>query len=104
MFKISFTALLLSAAAPALAGQSSQTVNYGDLNLSSPAGAAAFQSRIDRAVRQICGSAHASDLNGQAQVRRCRSDSIAGVAARRDAVLAAANSPRTGGLAASGTR
>lgn len=97
-------ALLLSAAAPAFAEGNSQTVSYGDLNLSSPAGAVAFQGRIDRAIRQLCGSAYATDLNGQAEVRRCRAGTEAGIAAQRGAVLAAANSPRTGGLAAGGTR
>lgn len=97
-------ALLLSAAAPAIAGQSSQTVGYADLNVSSPAGIAALEGRLQRAVRQVCGSADPTDLGGQSQVRQCRAHAQAGIGPRRDAIRAAAVSPGSGGLAVGGTR
>jgi UrcA family protein len=97
-------ALLVAAATPAFAGPASRTIGYGDLSLSGPAGAARFQARIDRAIRVLCGTAHPTDLNDLADVRRCRADLETGIAARRAAILAAANAPRTGDLAAAGTR
>ncbi len=97
-------ALVLAAATPAHAGPAGRTIGYGDLALSSPAGAARFQARIDRAVRVLCGTAHPTDLNDRADVRRCRAGLEASIAARRAAILAAANSRGTGGLAAASTR
>lgn len=103
--KTSFAAILLVAAgAPALAAPPERTIPYGDLNLSSPAGIATFRARIERVVGQACGRADPADLNGLNEVRRCRSDMLAAVGARRDALLAAAAPSATSGLAAGGTR
>lgn len=101
-------ALLLSAAAPALAASGpqgmSERVSFADLNLATPAGIAALDGRIDRAVRRICASAHPADLSTGMQVRQCRVTAYGSIAARRAAALAAAASPASGGLGAGGTR
>ena len=107
LIKTSISAALLLAAAPALAapapGNSSETVSYADLNLASPAGIAALDRRIDRAVRRVCGASHPADLNTGFQVRQCRVTAYRSIAARRSAALAAA-STSSGGLAAGRTR
>jgi UrcA family protein len=47
-------------------------VRYGDLNLSTPDGAATLLRRIDAAARQVCPDAYARDLRVKALARECR--------------------------------
>ena len=44
----------LTAAPAAAADETTVTVPYADLNLASPAGAAALEARIDAAVEEVC--------------------------------------------------
>jgi UrcA family protein len=77
------------AATPAAADQG-RRVSYADLDLTSESGIATLDARIDRAVRQICGSASPSDLRGRHYVQRCRTETRASVQARRSDALAQA--------------
>ena len=51
-------------------------VSYADLNLSSPAGAAALTHRVDQAVLAICGSADIRDMGRQTYVSKCKADTL----------------------------
>ena len=63
-------------------------VEYGDLNLASDIGRAAFDNRIAYAARQLCGDYLHTELKWAAMSQSCQADVIAGAQARRDAVLA----------------
>lgn len=88
MFRSTFLALAVTAAAaiatPAAAQTDSITIGYGDLNLSSQAGRAALDQRIDGAAQQLCGSYSPLELKMAALSRACR----AGVQADARAQLA----------------
>jgi UrcA family protein len=47
-------------------------VPYGDLNLSTPNGAATLLRRIDAAARRVCPDAYSRDLRITALARECR--------------------------------
>lgn len=65
-------ALALAAASPAAAGTDAVTerVGFADLNMSSPLGRAALESRVSRVIQRVCGFAAGqrgrSDLGYQA--------------------------------------
>jgi UrcA family protein len=48
-------AVFLVAGVSASGAVAQQRVAYGDLDLSSPTGATAFDARVDRAARRLCG-------------------------------------------------
>jgi UrcA family protein len=94
--------LLLSAfvAAPTLAqsvapAPSRVVVTTADLDLGSKAGQGALDRRLAHAVIEACGTTSDADLAGQNDVRRCREQTSAAVAARRDRLvqLASKGSP-----------
>jgi UrcA family protein len=106
-FAIAAATASVSATAPAQA-QDLVTINvsYADLNLSSTAGAAVLQRRIDAAVGQNCGRADNRDLEQRAAVAQCRREVAIGadeqsrqaIAKARSTVLASA--PQTLGFTA----
>jgi UrcA family protein len=64
----------LIAVAPVAASASEPTshiVRYSDLNLSSKAGQAALDRRINRAVRMVCGTAASVALQDKLNVQKC---------------------------------
>lgn len=68
-------ALAALTATPAFAGgPQSEEVHYGDLNLSTPAGVAALDRRLDRAVQRVCGDAARQNLSAQRLIARCRAE------------------------------
>ena len=76
---------LTAAAAPAFAAPpAAQTriVSYADLDLGSAAGRARLERRIDNAVRDVCGRAAPTDLNGLALVQLCRAETLADATAQ----------------------
>ena len=77
----------LTAVGPAVAGETGVAVQHDDLNLASAAGRAALDRRIDRAARQVCGTALTIELELAAEVDACRSDVIASARAQRDALV-----------------
>ncbi len=76
-----------TAVGPAIASDSGVAVQHADLNLASAAGRATLDRRIDRAARQVCGTALTIELDLAAEVNACRSDVIAGARAQRDALI-----------------
>lgn len=70
-------AALLASSVPALASETNlATLRYDDLNLSTDAGKAALDKRIDRAARQVCESIvmTGSRAGEHAMRQRCESD------------------------------
>jgi UrcA family protein len=84
---------LILAAAPAPAQPPAGTVRYSDLDLATPAGVAEFDRRIGRTIAQLCGTAFPTDLDGQAQIERCRAETMTSVAGRRAILVARAGKP-----------
>jgi UrcA family protein len=76
-----FGALALSFAAMCPAGETTganqSTVKYADLNLSSPAGAAALYARINAAANRVCRPLDGRDLASKTQLNRCVHKAIA---------------------------
>lgn len=62
-------------------------VSYADLDLSSSAGRARLERRIDAAVRDVCGEAPSFDLARRKAVEDCRTETRAN--AQRNAPAAA---------------
>jgi UrcA family protein len=52
-------------------------VNYADLNVDSPAGAAVLYQRIRRAADQVCSTVDVRNLAGYAATEACKSRAIA---------------------------
>lgn len=76
-----------TAVGPAMASEAGVTVQHADLNLASAAGRATLDRRIDRAARQICGTALTVELELAGEVNACRADVMAEARAQRDAIL-----------------
>jgi hypothetical protein len=71
--------------------------------LTTPAGIAALDSRIEGAVRRICGRAYPVELQAQADASRCRAEARLSVQAQRgDALASAQKSPDPARVRAAG--
>ena len=81
---------LILAAAPAAAEPSAATVRTADLDLSTPAGIARLDRRIERAIDLLCGTAFPTDLDAQAEIGRCRAETMKSVSSRRAMLVARA--------------
>src|SRR5688572_6651353 len=81
---------LAPAAAQDPAGARTIVIRTADLDLTSRAGIAALDRRIGAAVRTACGAASDVDVEGKNDVRQCRADTLAAVAAQRDEAIALA--------------
>jgi UrcA family protein len=77
------------AAAPAFA-EDGQRVAFADLDLSTPAGVATLDRRIEGAVRRICGHYFPNSPASRAEVERCRSETLASVYSQRSDAIASA--------------
>lgn len=70
------TAALFATAIPASAQPAPDapkaSVNYGDLNLSTPAGRAALDRRVERAVAKLCPAPPQQELGRQPSYRACQ--------------------------------
>lgn len=77
---LSAIALGMTCAAPAAAEPVSESfsvaIPYGDLNLDSPAGIAAFAGRVKGEAKLVCGQAFPAWLEEAANVRKCRADFV----------------------------
>lgn len=84
-------ALSAFSATPALAqSPASETrivVRTADLNLSQSAGQRVLDHRIAIAVVEACGETSNIDLAGKNEIRRCRAETSAEVAANRDRLV-----------------
>lgn len=94
MTKLLNLSLLLSAlvATPALAQSAAPAptrvvVSAADLDLASAAGQRALDRRLARGVIEACGTASTIDLAGSNDIRRCRDDISARIAADRDRLV-----------------
>lgn len=90
-------ATLLLTIGPALAEPHAvqAKVNYADLDLQSPVGAAALYRRINSAARRVCDAGGSRDLRAQQAARRCRETAVArAVATIGSAQLAALHASR----------
>ena len=76
-------ALAIPAAASAQSEQPSTRVSYADLNLSTPAGRATFDRRIQHAIDGMCGRAPSGNLDAAAPIWKCRSAAEASAASQR---------------------
>ena len=74
---------------------SSVIVRTADLDLASPSGQRLLQRRLANAVVEACGVASDADLAGSNDVRRCRDETRARIAADRERIanLASASRP-----------
>lgn len=99
MSKTQFAIALAAAtlALPAAAQQRQVVVGYADLNLNTRAGIAALDSRLEAAVRRICGP-DSRQLSEHQQMLDCRAATRARAQTRRSVILAQAQR-RTGGIA-----
>jgi UrcA family protein len=83
-----FSALVLSFAAMCQAGDSTgafeSTVNYADLNVSSPSGAAALYARISVAASGVCRTLDGRDLASKTHFNRCVYKAIADAVTKVD--------------------
>lgn len=93
MIKIFLATLLAFTATPALAEPviATSTVQTADLDLASPRGQRALDRRLELAVREVCGTASDADIAGKNEVRRCRVETLAGLASERDQRIARAS-------------
>ena len=69
----------------------SAAVHYGDLDLTSAAGARELQGRVDRAARAVCGTADIRDLGAVAQRDACRQVALASAAPQVEVAIAQAH-------------
>ena len=73
------------------------TVRYSDLNIDTPAGAAALYSRIRHAAEQVCGKADSRRLDEVSAAKNCADKAVASsVAAVDNAQLTSQYSARVG--------
>lgn len=94
MIRIRSVAPALIAAAiavsPAAASSGSQRVSFADLDLTTPAGIAELDARLERAVRDVCGEPWPRDLRGRRYIEQCRTETRATLQAQRGDALAQA--------------
>jgi UrcA family protein len=67
--------------------QDSRTVSYGDLDLSSQAGIAQLDRRIENAIQSVCDSGDPT-LRAKMAERRCRASASADVSGPREMAIA----------------
>lgn len=92
--------LMVAAAALAPAGLTAQPVDgselvtarvsFADLNLSSPAGRASLDRRIEHAIDGICGQLPSANLDMAAPVAKCRAVAKASASSQRQLAVATA--------------
>ncbi len=95
-FTLSLAALVAS---PALAERppaiERAVVRTADLDLASVAGQRLLDRRLAHAVIEVCGAASDADLAGSNDVRRCRDETRARIAAERERVVELASRSAT---------
>jgi UrcA family protein len=91
---------LLPGAAQAAEPTPSRIVQYGDLNLSTPAGQRALQQRIQGAARQVCAPLDGQSLREQRGWRDCMAQAIGGAQAAVSALPLAVRAAAAAAIAA----
>ena len=82
--------LLSSIAATPAFAQESRSVHFADLDLSTSAGIATLDRRIEGAVRQVCGRYFPNSPASREEVLRCRRDTLSNVYSQRSDAIASA--------------
>ena len=85
-------ALLAFAAIPAAAGSATVPVSFSGLDLTTPAGIAQLDARIESAVQEICGQPFPASLQSRFAYRRCQEEARASTQSQRATALAQAQS------------
>lgn len=80
-----------SAQAEPADGVRTESVSYGDLDLTSPSGIRTLDRRISQAITRVCDRGDVRDLTSMSEERRCRSSANYAANAQRNHALAAAN-------------
>jgi UrcA family protein len=86
---LSVASILLAVAVPASAEMRTTEVRVNDLNLANPAGQQELESRIERAIKNVCRSNNAKDLSERKDVARCQAYARASAVAQAEARIAA---------------
>ena len=81
---------LLAFAVPAIAETARVPVSYSGLDLTTPAGVAALDARIENAVQEICGQPFPAGLQSRFAVQRCQAEARSSVQSQRATALAQA--------------
>ena len=84
-------ALSASIATPAAAETASVTVNFEDLDLTSPAGVATLDQRIAEAVEEVCNKTEPRRLRGKMAWEECKAASLADAERQRSAFVPSEN-------------
>ena len=95
-------ALLVPTGVAAQSEQPTARVSYADLNLSTPAGRATLDRRIQHAIDGMCGRAPSGNLDVAAPVWQCRSAAEASATSQRQLAFEAARQGSTIQLAVRG--
>lgn len=82
-----FAAAALPMSAASASEGKSVSISYADLNLSSEAGVAIFDRRIDRAIEAVCGRLENRPTFDGA-VRKCQRETLAAIRPSRDLAVA----------------
>lgn len=83
---IALAGALTFTAIPASAAERAAEVRYGDLDLSTEAGAATLKKRVAYAVKKVCGAADIRNIAERQDMIRCRKEAAA--RSTRDVALA----------------
>ena len=95
-------AFALAVPSPAIARDAgpTQAVSYADLDLTSPAGVAALDRRLDRAVDRVCGHPGRFPLPENRRIQKCHEETWNNIDGGRQVAFARASERRDGiGLA-----
>lgn len=100
---VAFAAVTLTATIPSAASAGEEVVKaevfYGDLDLAAEAGVKTLDQRLDRAVRQLCGSARWSMSGVPPATLRCRRVAQASITPQRRFAIARATGEHDGTFA-----
>jgi UrcA family protein len=80
---------MLAVASPASAEMRTTEVRVNDLNLANAAGQQELESRIERAIKNVCRSNNAKDLSDRKDVARCAANARARAAVQAETRIAA---------------
>jgi UrcA family protein len=96
ILSLSVASVMLGVAAPAFAEMRTTEVRVSDLNLANAAGQHELETRIERAIQNVCRSYNARDLSERKDVARCKANARASAVAQAETRIAAykAKNPR----------
>jgi UrcA family protein len=92
---LSVASLLLAVAVPASAEMRTTEVRVSDLNLANPAGQQELESRIERAIKNVCRSNSSKSLSERQDVARCEASARTRAVAQAEARIAAYKAKNT---------